>query len=170
MPGRASKQKGAKYENELKEHLLALGYHAERVYGSGAIGTMLGRPTHQQLRGDVFVRVPASASPLLDEDLELEVEVKYRRHDFPKWLQALREPARTKTLGFYPGVDVLKAITHDYGKTPSLDYDEGRFLTLLGDSHVLALRYPITRGSDSTGWVIAVPLKETPWKSRRKRR
>ncbi|WP_164703607.1 hypothetical protein, partial [Escherichia coli] len=74
------KNTGKRYERELVKLLRQQGFKAERVYGSGAIGTILKGATAQALEGDVYV-----------PELDLTLEVKYRS-SYPCWLKELQAP------------------------------------------------------------------------------
>lgn len=161
MGGAAAKRRGYNYELELKKLLQGLGYEAERVYASGALGTRFGPAFNQNLEGDLTVEVPAPvmlSRAGINERRLLKIEVKYRSKEFPAWLKAISEPSRGTFLDYYPGYDVLAATLYDFRDAPELGRNDARFHAFIKGTDVLAMRFPKKNRSD-TGWLLAVPRR-----------
>ena len=153
--GRNAKARGARYENELVSLLLEQGYHAERIYGSGAIGTWRarkGKSTEQEVDDDVLC---------IAGDARYQIEVKYRRREFAQWLLNLTEPALSQDGEwlFVPGYDVPQAVLSS--QTPRaqvLNVPTSKYKRYLTSADVLCCRFPKPGTQSSTGWVTCVPL------------
>ena len=153
--GRSAKVAGAKYERELVDALVKLGYTAERVYASGALGTYFkrkGKQVSQDLSEDVILRYDKDGI-----NHKVLVEVKYRSKAFPKWLTQLDNPTRIANYVFFPGVDIPSYLSMAETITESKNYSVNMFDGLIGEAQVLALRFPKRNTANKTGWVIAIP-------------
>lgn len=134
------KNTGKRYERELVKLLRQQGFKAERVYGSGAIGTILKGNTQQALEGDVYV-----------PELNLTIEVKYRS-SYPCWIRELQAPigiedAEGNRLLVMPGSD-LRLLLRLEVDAWTRSFDTTWFLTLMGKNPVLAVRM------NRVGWVL----------------
>lgn len=134
------KNTGKRYERELVKLLRQQGFKAERVYGSGAIGTILKGNTQQALEGDVYV-----------PELNLTIEVKYRS-SYPCWVRELQAPigiedTEGNRLLVMPGSD-LRLLLRLEVDAWTRSFDTTWFLTLMGKNPVLALRM------SRVGWVL----------------
>lgn len=138
------KDTGKRYERELVKLLRQQGFKAERVYGSGAIGTILKDDTMQVLDGDVYV-----------PELDLTVEVKYRS-SYPCWIRELQAPigledAEGNRLLVMPGYN-LRALLSLEVDTWTRAFDTTWFLGLMRKCSVLAVRM------NRVGWVMVRKL------------
>jgi Holliday junction resolvase len=134
------KNTGKRYERELVKLLRQQGFKAERVYGSGAVGTILKGNTQQALEGDVYV-----------PELNLTIEVKYRSN-YPCWLRELQAPigiedTEGNRLLVMPGSD-LRLLLRLEVDAWTRSFDTTWFLTLMGKNSVLAVRM------NRVGWVL----------------
>lgn len=134
------KNTGKRYERELVKLLRQQGFKAERVYGSGAIGTILKGATAQALEGDVYV-----------PELDLTLEVKYRS-SYPCWLKELQAPigledSEGNRLLVMPGSN-LRALLSLEVDAWTRAFETTWFLTLMGKCPVLAVRM------NRVGWVM----------------
>lgn len=140
MANRA-KDKGKRYERELVQVLRRQGFGAERVYGSGAIGTLLKGSTRQALDGDVYV-----------PELDLTIEVKYRSAGMPCWLKELKgaiglEDETGNRLIVLPEDNLRKLLTLEV-ETWTRAFETTWFLELMRSQRVLAIRLP------RKGWIL----------------